>query len=105
MLTENLFCPFFYHFYIQANTSYEIPVDCQCTLLQKTHDFSLDMGLYNLPEANKTEVINSFGGKGILIIRNPFKAIRSYRNFEFTGLTGAAPESVFQGERKYLLTL
>lgn len=80
-----------------ANTSYQIPVDCGCTLLQKTHDFSLDAVLYSLPEANRTKTLEEFNGKGILIIRNPFKAIRSYRNFDFTGMVGAAPESAFSG--------
>jgi len=83
-----------------ANTSYQIPVNCGCTLLQKTHDFSLDAVLYSLPEAQRTKTLEEFNGKGILIIRNPFKAIRSYRNFEFTGMVGAAPENAFTGESK-----
>ncbi|KAK4027065.1 hypothetical protein OUZ56_016084 [Daphnia magna] len=86
-------------FQSKANTSYQIPVDCGCTLLQKTHDFSLDAVLYSLPEANRTKTLEEFNGKGILIIRNPFKAIRSYRNFDFTGMVGAAPESAFSGTK------
>jgi hypothetical protein len=69
--------------------------------LQKTHDFSLDAVLYSLPEALRTKTLDEFKGKGILIIRNPFKAIRSYRNFDFTGMVGAAPESAFSGESKF----
>jgi hypothetical protein len=75
-------------------------VNCGCTLLQKTHDFSLDAVLYRLPEAQRTKTLEEFKGKGILIIRNPFKAIRSYRNFEYTGMVGAAPENAFTGESK-----
>ncbi|XP_046642445.1 WSC domain-containing protein 2-like [Daphnia pulicaria] len=85
----------------KANTSYQIPVNCGCTLLQKTHDFSLDAVLYRLPEAQRTKTLEEFKGKGILIIRNPFKAIRSYRNFEYSGMVGAgvAPENAFTGEK------
>jgi hypothetical protein len=54
-----------------------------------------------LPEALRTKTLDEFKGKGILIIRNPFKAIRSYRNFDFTGMVGAAPESAFSGESKF----
>lgn len=69
-------------------------------MLQKTHDFSLDGSLTSLPEANRTHTLDQFKGKGILIIRNPFKAIHSYRNFAYTGMTGAAPESAFTGIRE-----
>ncbi len=72
--------------------------------MQKTHDFSLDAVLYSLPEAQRTKTLEEFKGKGILIIRNPFKAIRSYRNFEYTGMVGAAPENAFTGESKNIVS-
>ena len=89
----------FISFYV-ANDSitYALPIDCGCTLLQKTHDFSLDASLYYLPEANRTHTLEQFNKKGILIIRNPFKAIPSYRNFGYTGMMGAAPKSAFEGK-------
>ena len=34
---------------------------------------------------------------GILILRNPFSAIRSYRNFDTGGMQGKAPNSAFEG--------
>ncbi len=88
------------HVIANGNTTYPLPIDCKCTLLQKTHDFSLDASLYNLPEANKTHTLEKYNNKGIFIIRNPFRAIPSYRNFEYTGLMGAAPKSAFEGESK-----
>lgn len=82
---------------LTAKSRYEVPVDCGCTLLQKTHDFSLDGRLAKSPVTNRTNVLEKFRNKGLLVIRNPFTAIRSYRNFAFGGLTGTAPESSFEG--------
>ena len=53
--------------------------------------------LYYLPLKNRTQVLDEFKGKGILILRNPFSAIRSYRNFDTGGMQGSAPESAFKG--------
>lgn len=72
-------------------------------MLQKTHDFSLDADLYNLLDSNRTYTLDKFKSKGILIIRNPFEAIHSYRNFAFTGMTGAAPETAFTGTCKQFI--
>lgn len=83
---------------ITANSTYQVPIDCGCTLLQKTHDFSLDAMLYYLPEANRTQTLNEFEGKGILILRNPFSSIRSYRNFDSGGMQGMAPDTAFKGK-------
>lgn len=80
-----------------ANTSYEVGVNCGCTLLQKTHDFALDATLFHLPFANRTHTLEQFKRKGILVIRNPYNAIRSYRNFDYGGMQGMAPESAFEG--------
>ena len=44
--------------------------------------------------------LEHYNGKGILIIRDPYKAIKSYRNFQFGGMTGLALDSAFQGKRK-----
>jgi hypothetical protein len=74
-----------------------VPPDCGCTLLQKTHDFSLDAMLFNMPLANRSHSLNQFKGQGVLILRNPFKAIRAYRNFDFGGMAGMAPNQSFIG--------
>lgn len=58
--------------------------------------------LYNAALLNKTgearrrQEIEAFNGDGILVIRNPFKAILSYRNFAFGGnMAGMAPSLAF----------
>ncbi|KAI9559232.1 hypothetical protein GHT06_016021 [Daphnia sinensis] len=79
------------------NRSYKLPTDCNCWLLQKTHDFSLYENPGRLPLANP-RTLEKFEGKGILLIRNPFKAIQSYLNFEHGGMTGLAPKSAFLGK-------
>ena len=53
--------------------------------------------LYHLPFANRTHSLDRFNRKGILIIRNPFKAILAYRNFRFGGMAGMAPKEKFEG--------
>ncbi len=76
--------------------------DCNCSLLQKTHDLSLFSVMYNMALANKSsdkrlnQEVEHFRGNGILVIRNPFKAILSYRNFAFGGnMAGLAPAEAF----------
>lgn len=86
-------------FQSKANHTYRLPLDCGCTLLQKTHDFTLDAALFYLHVSNRTQVIEQFQHKGVLIIRNPFTAIRSYRNFEYGGMQGKAPEDAFVGRK------
>lgn len=84
-----------------AGTTYELRRDCNCTLLQKTHDFTLFSVLYNAALNKTTEELlyrelKKFDGNGILLIRNPFKAILSYRNFAFGGdMAGMAPQEAF----------
>ncbi len=51
-----------------------VPVDCGCTVLQKTHLYPQD----------HTE-IESAEGVALLIIRNPYRALVSFRNFESSG--------------------
>ncbi|KZR99962.1 Uncharacterized protein APZ42_003948, partial [Daphnia magna] len=76
-------------FISKAGGTYELNKDCNCSLLQKTHDVSLFSVIYNMAMANKStekrihQEIDQFRGDGILVIRNPFKAILSYRNFAF----------------------
>lgn len=84
-----------------AGSNFELRKDCNCTLLQKTHDFSLFSVLYNKAVFNQSTDIKlnqeaeRFHGNGILVIRNPFKALLSYRNFAFGGMAGMAPSSAF----------
>ena len=47
--------------------------DCGCTIVQKTHGHVCDT------------VIQASNGSRIVIIRNPYEALRSYRNFMSTG--------------------
>lgn len=51
-----------------------MPVDCGCTVVQKTH-------LY--PQDHTDD--ESAGGRALLIIRNPYEALISFRNFEASG--------------------
>ena len=62
-----------------------MPVDCGCTIVQKTHDFQRK-------DFNKPFVNNS----AILIIRNPYRAIISYRNFVTTESNHIASASLTQ---------
>jgi hypothetical protein len=89
-------------FKLLAGSSYELKKDCNCSLLQKTHDLSLFSVVYNMALANKSsdkrlnQEVEQFRGDGILVIRNPFKAILSYRNFAFGGnMAGLAPAEAF----------
>ena len=90
-----------YIIYYLVNRSYEIRTDCGCSLLQKTHDFSLDGNLYTMARSDLSITLNKFKSKGILVIRNPFKAIQSYLNFIYGGMKGTAPSSAFKGESKF----
>ena len=83
-----------------AGSNYQVPTDCGCTLLQKTHDLALDALLYYLPLSNRTHTVNQFDGRGILILRDPFKSIKSYRNFDYAGMQGVAPTDSFAGKGK-----
>jgi len=49
------------------------------TIVQKTHD------------ASEHHVLKDFGGRGILILRNPYDAILSTHNFMYAGHHGRAP--------------
>ena len=47
-------------------------------------------------EKRLNQEVEHFRGDGILVIRNPFKAILSYRNFAFGGnMAGLAPAEAF----------
>jgi hypothetical protein len=61
-----------------------VPIDCGCTIVQKTHDFQKND--YK-PFVNKS---------AILIIRNPYGALVSYRNFMTTGYSHTASASPTQ---------
>lgn len=71
---------------------------CNCTLLRKTHDFTLDQSLAKMQAEDRTRALEKFERKGILLIRNPFKAIMSYRNFQYGGMKGLAPSRAFKGK-------
>ena len=54
------------------------------TLVQKTHD------------ASRAHVQDDFGGRAILVVRNPYAAILSTHNFLYAGHHGRAPEGNFR---------
>ena len=53
------------------------------TILQKTHHRALPGNTFGLEW--RKEHIRQFGGRGVLVIRNPYKAIISFYNFKQTG--------------------
>lgn len=73
-----------------------VPPDCGCTAVQKTHGFALE-GLVPAGLAQRTAEVKLFRGRGILLLRNPYEALLSYRNFLYGGHTGFAPHSQFKG--------
>lgn len=62
------------------------------TLVQKTHDASQD------------HVQKDFGGRAIIILRNPYEAILSNHNFVYAGHHGVAPIENFKRPGKFLLS-
>ncbi|PSN56171.1 hypothetical protein C0J52_01448 [Blattella germanica] len=73
-----------------------VPPDCGCTAVQKTHGFALE-GLVPLALSQRTAELRLFRGRGILLVRNPYEALVSYRNFLYGGHTGFAPHNRFKG--------
>jgi len=71
---------------------------CGCTLLMKTHDITDGVHRWAGMEDKNDRLmagIREFQGNGILLIRNPFKAIISYRNHRLGGFVGYASEAAF----------
>jgi len=73
-----------------------VPPDCGCTAVQKTHGFALE-GFVPAKLGQRTAEVKLFRGRGILLLRNPYEALLSYRNFLYGGHTGFAPHSRFKG--------
>jgi hypothetical protein len=67
-----------------------MPAECGCTIVQKTH------GLVQ----EKNNKSTNFNGSGILILRNPYKALISFRNYQpdTRDHVFEMPESYFQGQ-------
>ncbi|XP_014245102.1 WSCD family member AAEL009094 [Cimex lectularius] len=72
-----------------------VPPDCGCTSVQKTHGFAL-AGFVPQEKKKSAEVL-WFRGRAILLLRNPYEALLSYRNFLYGGHTGFAPNDRFRG--------
>ncbi len=75
-----------------------VPHDSGMTRGVKTHGFTVGPCL----EKSRNEKvdcndIDEMGGKAILLIRNPFKALIGHRNLDVAGHRGFADESHFQG--------
>lgn len=64
--------------------------NCGCTVTQKTHEYSFDWG----------QSKGQFNGSFIFILRNPYEALISWRNFQSTGAkhTKHADKSAFFGK-------
>ena len=70
------------------------------TLLQKTHH-ALSEVVYQSGLEWRQKHIGQFGGRGVLVIRNPYKAIISFYNFKQTGgshTNTVAAESLYTAE-------
>ena len=76
-----------------------VAADCGCTTVQKTHGFAL-LGQVPTSAGARLAEVRAFGGRAILLIRNPYEAIISYRNFLYGGHTGFAPYARFHGPGK-----
>ncbi|KAF2368788.1 Sulfotransferase domain [Trinorchestia longiramus] len=76
-----------------------VPYDCGMTIMQKTHGYTTGDGM-KVPHEQQL-LKNHFmelGCRGLVIIRNPFKALISHRHLDIGGHTGFAPKSHFVGE-------
>ena len=64
------------------------------TILQKTHHSAVMEENYSLSQ--RRGHVAQFGGRGVLVIRNPYKALRAYWNLHESGsqTKTAAPESL-----------
>jgi len=56
-----------------------IPKDCGCLFLTRTHDFDVIRNT----NYTKSEQVDKFDGNAILLIRNPFRSLISYRAFDY----------------------
>jgi len=54
----------------------KVPKDCGCTILTKTHDYSVIRENYT-----RSLEVDEFDGNAILLIRNPFRSFISLRAF------------------------
>lgn len=80
-----------------------MPFDCGCTVAQKTHDFQAVPG----PDHAIADERFANSSGAVLIIRNPYDALVSYRNYLQTGnnQTATASAAAFAGPewRKFVL--
>jgi hypothetical protein len=80
-----------------------VPFNCGCTVAQKTHDFQAVPG----PDHAIADERFANSSGAVLIIRNPYDALVSYRNYMQTGnnQTATASASAFAGPewRKFVL--
>lgn len=80
-----------------------VPPDCGCTSVQKTHGFALAGFVPH--EKKKTAEVALFNGRAVLLLRNPYEALLSYRNFLYGGHTGFAPYDRFTGPGELLCAI
>ncbi|XP_071439071.1 WSCD family member AAEL009094-like [Hetaerina americana] len=73
-----------------------VPADCGCTAVQKTHGFAL-AGRVPAGAVQRAAEVALFRGRAVLLLRNPYEALLSYRNFLYAGHTGFAPHDRFRG--------
>ncbi|KAK4300816.1 hypothetical protein Pmani_027007 [Petrolisthes manimaculis] len=75
-----------------------IPYDSGMTVLQKTHGYTTEVNV-TLPHSQQIDKnhMKELNNGGVLVIRNPFKAIISHRHLDVGGHTGYAPKAHFIG--------
>ena len=71
------------------------------TILQKTHHRSLYLGRYNAYDMKwREEHVREFGGRAVVVVRNPYKAILSYWNyFNTQSHTSIVSENSFESQK------
>ncbi|XP_066959269.1 uncharacterized protein [Macrobrachium rosenbergii] len=76
-----------------------IVYDSGMTILQKTHGYTTgDAMKLSHEERLPLNHLEQFGRKGVVVIRNPFKALISHRHLDTGGHTGYAPKAHFLGK-------
>ncbi|XP_076062905.1 uncharacterized protein LOC143037994 isoform X2 [Oratosquilla oratoria] len=76
-----------------------VPYDAGITILQKSHGYTTGDAM-KLPHEERVKMnhMEELGNGGIIVVRNPFKALISHRHLDVGGHTGYAPKAHFIGE-------
>jgi len=75
-----------------------VAFDAGLTLLQKSHGFTTGEAMkMPRPQQEEHNHLAELGCRGVVVVRNPFKALISHRHLDIGGHTGYAPKSQFLG--------